>query len=101
MGKRIDLHKELCAILGSNNVYYQPPETMKIKYPAIVYSKSALGTIYADNSPYQHNTPYQVTFITREADSEVTTKLADMKMSRQNSRFTADNLYHDVFTIYY
>ena len=32
MDRRLKLHEELCDILGSRNVYFQPPETVKMKY---------------------------------------------------------------------
>ena len=42
MRDRLDLHECLCKILNSNNVYFQPPENVRMNYPAIVYS---LGTV--------------------------------------------------------
>ena len=35
--RRNDLQKLLVEVLGSKNVYFQPPESVKMKYPAIVY----------------------------------------------------------------
>ena len=39
MDRRLQLHEELCSVLGSRNVYFQPPETIKLTYPCIIYSK--------------------------------------------------------------
>ena len=49
--KRTDLHEILKEILGSDNVYFQPPESYKMEYPCIVYERSALTTRFADNNP--------------------------------------------------
>ena len=40
MKTRYELHEFLCEILGSRNVYFQPPESVKMKYPAIVYERT-------------------------------------------------------------
>ena len=47
MGTRIELQSKLEELLGSRQVYYQPPETVKMEYPAIVYSKSNIRTARA------------------------------------------------------
>ena len=52
MGSRIDLQSKLEDILGSRNVYFQPPENLKIKYPAIIYSLNNINLRFADNMPY-------------------------------------------------
>ena len=56
MGTRMDLQVLLETLLGSTNVYYQPPETLKMNYPAIIYSKSRIDTKKADDSTYLKNT---------------------------------------------
>ena len=50
MASRLNLHNELIKMLGTNNVYYQPPESIKMKYPAIVYSKSNIRSTFANDS---------------------------------------------------
>ena len=37
MSKRVDLGNKLKEILGSNNVYFQPPDNLKMVYPCIRY----------------------------------------------------------------
>ena len=37
MSKRIDLGNKLKEILGSSNVYFQPPDNLKMVYPCIRY----------------------------------------------------------------
>ena len=63
MGSRLKLHEMLKDLLGSNNVYFQPPPSLMMKYPCIVYERVRINTKFADNIPYQLNKPYQLTYI--------------------------------------
>nr|DAI45353.1 MAG TPA: tail completion protein [Caudoviricetes sp.] len=101
MGGREELHERLCAILGSRNVYYQPPEGFRLHYPCIVYERDRIGTHYAANLPYVHTVRYSVTAISSDPESPVPMQLSDMPMSSHERSFVSDNLYHDVFNIYY
>ena len=49
---RLALHKKLVDILGSNNVYYQEPPNIGMKYPCILYSFNSISVDKADNKPY-------------------------------------------------
>lgn len=98
---RTKLQALLEQILGSQNVYFQPPETLKMRYPAIVYALTDIQTIFADDAVYKKYRVYRITFISSDPDSELTEKLLQLPMCRFNSRFTADGLYHDVFTVYF
>ena len=101
MKTRLNLHEELCAILGSRNVYYQPPETVKIKYPAIIYSRENIGNIFADDLVYNQSKTYQVTVIDKDPDSNIPIKVSALPKCRFDTHFVSDNLNHDVFTIIY
>lgn len=102
MASRLDLHKQLCDILGSSNVYFQPPSSVKMKYPCIVYQRSTGDTQYADNWPYVVTTRYTVTYITKDPDDPMVEKLAKAFQSiRMDRHFTADNLNHDTFELYF
>ena len=37
---REELHELLVSVLGSRNVYFQPPESIRMQYPAIVYARN-------------------------------------------------------------
>ena len=101
MENRLALHEELCNILGSRNVYFQPPENIKINYPAIVYSRDKIENLHADDIVYKQNKSYQITVIDRDPDSEVVNKISQLPMCAHNTNFVSDNLNHDVFTLYY
>ena len=93
----IFLH-ELGAV-PDDNVYFEPPENTKIKYPALIYELSNMPTKFADNNPYNVKHAYTVTYITNNPDSEYIDILANlMKFDRV---FVSDDMYHYVYSIYY
>lgn len=101
MSRRLELHEILCKILGTRNVYYQPPESIKMKYPAIVYSREDIENTSADNLTYKQSHFYQVTVIDADPDSEIVHKVSRLPRCIYDRHFTSDNLNHDVFTICY
>ena len=101
MGRRLDLHELLVGVLGSRNVYFQPPSTEKMRYPCIVYQRSRLDVKSANDSAYSMTTGYMATLIDPNPDSTIFEKLARLPMCRFDRHFTADSLNHDVFTLYY
>ena len=101
MGSRLELHDLLCEILGSKNAYYQPPESIKMNYPAIVYSRSDIDNRYADNSVYMQFHEYQIIVIDEDPDSEIVKKVSNMPNISFDRHYTSDNLNHDVFTLYF
>ncbi len=101
MRNRTELHEILCEILGSRHVYFQPPESVKITYPAIVYSREGYHNDFANNDVYVTRRKYQVTYISKNPDSDIPDKLNRFDYSRFSRRFVSENLYHDVFDIYF
>lgn len=88
-------------LLNINNVYFQPPTTIQINYPACIIEINDLETNFANNAGYILNTAYKLTLIDKRPDSEMKYKLASQPFCSFNTRYTADNLYHDVFTLYH
>lgn len=101
MARRLDLQAFLEFILGSGNVYFQPPENIQMAYPCIVYKRDYAETVHADNQPYHNTKRYQVVVIDRDPDSLIPDKIASMPLSTFNRFFTADNLNHDVFNVFF
>ena len=97
---RMKLHETLIEILGSEHVYFQPPETVKLEYPCIVYSRRSGNTAHANDHPYRYTQTYDVTIIDRDPDSKLPEKLATtITGARYDRHYTADNLHHDSFYI--
>jgi len=101
MGQRLALHEDLKNILGSNNVYFQPPATIKLNYPCIIYRRSDIDTNFADDNPYILNKRYQITIIDSNPDSMIPNLIQNLPKCVFDRHFTADNLNHDVYQIYY
>lgn len=97
---RYQLQRVLVDILGSKFVYYQPPLSLKMTYPCIVYSLDNYMDKNANNSLYFHKTRYQVTVIDRNPDSEIPMKLNRLPHASLSRTYTADDLYHFVFHTY-
>lgn len=99
--RRLELHEKLCEILGSRNVYFQPPESIKMKYPCIRYERSGINTEYADNKAYRKLKQYTITVIDRDPDSELIDRVLELPFSSFSRHYVADNLNHDVSVLYY
>lgn len=101
MDRRLELHEVLCEALGSRNVYFQPPASKVMQYPAIRYTLYDIDNVYADNNVYLQNTAYQIIVIDRDPDSEIVERVSKIPGIRYNRFYTADNLNHTVFILYY
>ena len=98
---RIELDNILRDILGSDNVYFQPPASIKMKYDAIRYELDDIDVRHADNAPYLANRRYRVTLITRDPDTSLSDQIAQLPLTQFNRFYTADNLNHYVYIMYY
>lgn len=102
MERRVKLGKELRKILGSDNVYFQAPGSLDVKYPAIRYALDGIETTYADNVKYSTRRKYMVTLMDYDVDTPVVDKILSAFYHCSFDRFyVADNLNHWVFTVYY
>lgn len=101
MADRLILQAKFEEILGSRNVYFQPPASVKLKYPAIVYSRKNVNSTYANNGTYRNVPLYDVTLIDKNPDSQFIEKILALPYCSYDRSYTADNLNHDVFNIYH
>ena len=101
MANRLDLQSLLEELLGSRNVYYTPPESIKMQYPAIRYSKKKIESVHADDSKYLMRDCYELIVISRTPDHPVIKQLLALPYCSYDRPYVVDNLYHDVLTIYY
>lgn len=72
-----------------------------MKYPAIVFFRNRIENKHADNKPYTQAISYDVTVIDKSPDNNVIFKLSKLPQCRYDRHYIADNLHHDVFTLYY
>ena len=101
MSRRLQLQAKLEELLGSRNVYYQPPESLKMEYPAIRYSKSTISSRHADNMKYSNLTRYEIIVIDKRPDNETIQKILNLPYASYDRHYAANNLNHDVLSIYY
>ena len=101
MANRLDLQAELEEWLGSRDVYFQPPASVRINYPAIVYTRSDIDNTFADDSVYMQSHFYEVTVIDEDPDSKIVDAVSKLPTCRFSRHFTSENLNHDTFIIYY
>lgn len=83
------------------NVYFEPPPTTVMEYPCIVYHRNDADTKFANNFPYQYTKRYSVMVIDDDGDSELPDMIAALPMCLFNRFYTADNLNHDVFNLFF
>jgi hypothetical protein len=101
MAPRVDLQALLEEVLGSDRVYFQPPNNVVLSYPCIVYKRDSARTKFADNDPYLRYKRYQVTVMDKDPDSAIPDKVAALPRCLFDRFFTAGQLNHDVFNIFF
>lgn len=102
MANRLELHEELCNILGSRYAYFQPPASKSMNYPCIKYSLSGIDINRADDMNYTSSKQYMLIVMDRNPDSEIPDKLIEhFRMCSFDRSYTAENLNHFVLTLYY
>lgn len=101
MTRRQQLQDLLVQLLGSKNVYFQPPPNVVMRYPCIVYRRDFIQLDYADDFAYKKKKRYQVTVIDSDPDSVIHERLSELPMCSYDRFFTADNLNHDVYNLFF
>ena len=98
---RLDFQTFLEAVKGDDNVYFQPPPSLRMNYPAIVYELYDIENTPADNLAYIQATRYQLTYITKNPDDVMIKTLAKLPLCSFDRFYTAENLNHYTYTIFY
>lgn len=101
MASRLDLQNKLEELLGNRHVYYQPPESLKMEYPCIRYSKTNIDSKYANNIKYINTNLYTLIVIDGRPDNEVIQKILELPRSSFDRHYVSNNLNHDVINLYF
>ena len=101
MARRLELHALLQSLLGSSNVYFQPPPSLEMSYPCIIYKRDDVFISHADNAPYRNKIRYQVTIVDRNPDSDIHAKVGKLPTASYDRSYVADDLNHDVYNLYF
>ena len=99
MAPRLQLHQLLETF--TPNVYFQPPTNIRLEYPCIIYKRDFAETKFANDKPYNFTLRYMIIVIDRDPDSVIPAKVASLPMSLFNRFYTADDLNHDVFNVFF
>lgn len=97
--RRVLLHQILEEF--TDNVYFQPPINVELKYPCIIYKRDNADTKFSDDKPYDVRIRYMITVIDPDPDSDIPKKVSSLPMSSYNRFYIADNLNHDVYTVFF
>ena len=100
MAPRLKL-QDLLKTLGTTNVYFQPPENISMKYPAIVYTLDYQAAQHANNKPYSIENRYQVTVIDRDPDSLIPGRVASLPKCTFARAFKQNDLNHTIYALYF
>lgn len=107
-GSRLDLHDIFIDILGTRSlgpgksrVYFQPPSTVKLEYPCIIYKRSNRRDFFSSDRIYLSMRQYSVTVVDKNPDSEIPDKVLNLPYCSHNTTLAVDGLNHDVYTLYF
>lgn len=101
MGARLELNALLKRTIQNDNVYFQQPEKNKLKYPCVIYHMNGSKDSFANNELYRGKTRYDIQLIDKSPDTALFQKIKSLPYCRFDRFYTADNLNHFVFTIYF
>lgn len=99
MDPRLQLQSLLESI--TEHVYFQPPTNIQLQYPCIIYQRDNAESVFANNDTYRFVKRYLVTVIDRNPDSALPDMLANLPLCKFNRFYTADDLNHDVFNLFF
>lgn len=96
---RQKLHSVLLGLC--QNVYFQPPANIKLKYPCIIYNLSDKISNAADDEKYIKHDLYTLTVIDKDPETELPDKILDSFGHSSFDRwYAADGLNHYALRIY-
>ena len=99
--KELKLDRIFRNTLGNNNVYFQPPESVKINYPCIIWNLSKTASTYADDRSYIQNPKYVIRYVSTEPDDQMRFTLVDVLGVPIIQVYCKDGLYHYIYELYY
>lgn len=101
MRTRLELREILKQEIGLEQLYFQPPSSVQMKYPCVVYKHNNFYIRHSDNYPYIGYKAYQIIIIDKDPDSVYQDRPLRIPMCRFDRHYTSDNLHHWVYTLYF
>ena len=93
-----DLYTQLKDIV--DYVYFQPPESVKLQYPCVIYSLKDIKARKADNMPYTTSLGYSLLFMTKDPKDERIISFMNLEHCKFDRYYSADNVHHYSYTVY-
>lgn len=100
--RRLEFDTELRELLQTQNTYYEPPASVRMKYPCVVYSRGSLDNTWAGDHRYVGRIRFMITTISTNPDNEWPQLILEhFQRVRYDRHYNADGLSHDVLMLYY
>lgn len=98
-----DVGDILARVIGDEDkVHFQPPESVKLTFPCILFKFEGFKEFFANDGRHMLREKYTATHIYREPEADLKEEVLSAFLFASFDRpYIADNLYHDVYTIYY
>lgn len=95
-----DLLHLLRKAVDHDRVYFQPPENLKLGYPAIVFHLTKIKVDHADDVPYKGAREYMITLISKDPEPDALEEILKIPYTTLDSTYISDGMNHFVFTSY-
>ena len=82
-------------------LYFQPPDSIKMTYPCLMYEWDSADTEFADDNPYIVRKRYRLMVITRNPDDKLPEKILTLPSAIMVRHYTEKNLHYYVFNLYF
>jgi hypothetical protein len=102
MDNRLLLHDKLISLVGTSNVYFQPPTSVLISYPCVIYNIGNGEAMYSNNKLYNYTHRYDLIFIYKKPTTDIIEKvIGELPMCSLSRTYISDNLNHYAFSVYF
>lgn len=95
-----DLLHLLKKAVAHNRVYFQPPENLRMDYPAVIFHLSRNKTTHASDGRFKDNQEYTVILITEDPQPDALDAILNIPYSTLETTYVSNGMNHFVFTIY-
>lgn len=98
-----DLGELLSKVTGlpPSRIKFEPPGKERLQYPCIRYCLNRIDQQHADDITYFGHKGYQITFMSKDPESDIPDKILELPYCKLDRPYVADGLNHWVFTLYF
>lgn len=103
MKHKNDVGDILSNVIGDEDlVHFQPSESIKLTFPCILFKFEGFKDFFANDGRHMLREKYSVTHVYQNPEADLKEEiLSAFLFASFDRQYIADNLYHDVYTIYY